>query len=495
MKLKWLLLVVLIASVVLVYYKSLDDPMFFDDHALTGLSVDADKTFPMSWNPKDLRPGRSLAMWTFNVVHHYSQSIEAQRAFNILIHILNSLLVFLLISRFTENRPTAYLTAFLFALNPAAIFATSYLIERTILMATFFGLIQIILYMEAFFTRWRDSIIYIFFSLIAYGFAISCKEHAVPLVMVYLLLPLCLPNSFKRMLCIYASFILIGYVLNFLVGYSSAFGNESGAYYKDIVQNLCGIQGDVAQRSMATQSVLFFKYIWMWVNPFEGRSVDMRYPFAEIAFSKPYVYGLAAYAGVFALGLWLTVKKNLLGFPILLLWFLQLVEIQTVRVGEMFVIYRSYLFSICYVMIFGYLFNKLKLSYKSVAILGVGLVSVFGWCTFKDLNQFQSSLFVWQQASDVLDTRAICQSSRIYGNLSAQLLRANVPEKAYNIGKAGLAFGDHFAGAVINTAIACHRTGRLDEALKYYKIALAKGGDVVKPIAQMGVDALGGKNE
>jgi protein O-mannosyl-transferase len=122
------------------------------------------------------------------------------RLFNLLIHILNSLLVYTLTivtlrlpdirGKFGKSMvPTALLSATLFALHPLNINAVAYIIQRMASLATFFVLLSLLSYITATSARSRTSKVLFYgltLSLVFLG--IMSKENAVmalPLILLY----------------------------------------------------------------------------------------------------------------------------------------------------------------------------------------------------------------------------------------------------------------------------------------------------------------------
>src|SRR5439155_18537206 len=79
--------------------------------------------------------------------------------------------------------------------------------------------------------------------------------------------------------------------------------------------------------SAMTQSMLFFKYLLLWIVPnVAWMSVDMREPFAEHLFVWPHTIGFVAFVAYPALA-WLLLRKGrgsaaLAGFGLLAPWIL-----------------------------------------------------------------------------------------------------------------------------------------------------------------------------
>ncbi len=103
---------------------------------------------------------------------------------NILLHIFNTLLVFLLIKKLLENSDIAFFTALLFAVHTLHVESVSWIAERKDVLYTFFFLFS--LYFYAFYTKTQKAKHY-FFSLILFIFSLLSKGQATSLAVTIIL--------------------------------------------------------------------------------------------------------------------------------------------------------------------------------------------------------------------------------------------------------------------------------------------------------------------
>lgn len=468
------ILITLLLIIAAIYYKSLNNPLVFDDIGLDYLSNVIKTHFPnLGW------VSRVIAEWTFQQTYLFTTDIRWHRAFNVIAHMGSVVLLYAVIKNF-YNEKVALISAILFGLNPAAMFAVVYLIERTILLATMFGLLQIYLLQKAYSHRSSDSIIFYLGAAIACICALNCKEHAAPLAIL-----------FPAMAILYSRrrYTIVGIIVTVIMAYFAMMNNRhfisEGSYYQLIVTKLCNYQVDWLH-SAVTQAFLFFKYLWLWVNPLAVRSIDMREVFSQSIHS--YIIWVYAYFGLFLTGVILLFRKKVIGLAIVLTCSLFLVELQTVRIGEMFVLYRSYIYAIGYSIFFAPLLNVIKFD-KSLALIASLAILFFGYNTFKDLDQFETPIATWQQAVNTIS--AECQGSRVYGNLGAELIGVGQNEEAYQVLQNSIKYGMDYEGSVANLAAACKLTGRKDEAIKYYQIAAKAKNQQVRETAIANLKLLG----
>jgi len=102
---------------------------------------------------------------------------------NLILHILNALLVFLLVGRLTNNIAIGFWTGLLFVIHPIQWEAVCNIPGRAILLSAFFALLTLNLFFEYYKQRsWYLG----FLTLVTFSLGLLCKESAgvVPLVMV-----------------------------------------------------------------------------------------------------------------------------------------------------------------------------------------------------------------------------------------------------------------------------------------------------------------------
>lgn len=197
-----LAVIILIAAVMLAYSNSLNGTWAMDD-------VVANKPVGIS-DIKDIAGFRKLASLTFSINHYLAPFSPAYfRLVNILIHIFNSLLIYLLAYRTmalistgaTDNKKhlpakdektpfyTALASSMLFALHPLNINAVAYIVQRMASLAAMFVLLSLVFYITASFSigRLKAGVFYLF-SAVSLLAGILSKENAVmavPLILLY----------------------------------------------------------------------------------------------------------------------------------------------------------------------------------------------------------------------------------------------------------------------------------------------------------------------
>jgi tetratricopeptide (TPR) repeat protein len=242
-----------------------------------------------------------------------------------------------------------------FALNPMAVYAVAYLIQRSILMAT----LAVVLGLW-FFTRALISGQKKFFALafLAYVAALAAKEHALlaPLCAVPLYIFIRRPTvrQMLRMASTGTALTIIaggGFALIYGQIVGTAFDEFSKAFLTQLEELSPGIGERAWPLSILNQMHLFTQYGWRWLLPLPGAlSIDLRPPFPLSLLSYPHIFGALAYlltlfAGIGALLRWRD-ARSLVGLSLLIALILHGTEFAVVWIQDPFVLYRSYLWAI-----------------------------------------------------------------------------------------------------------------------------------------------------
>jgi hypothetical protein len=413
-------LIVALAAILL-YGPFLRNPLVFDDVNLFDGKphpeyLGAIFSFTLRWLPYASFDWTRIAL---------GPDLLWQRLGNLALHLANGAVLFFFLRTLfsaclhggqardrTVPRPSslawfALAGAALFVLHPAAVYGTTYLIQRTILMATLFTLLMWLLLLHG---LARNSQPLLIGSALSYGLAVLSKEHAVmaPAVAAALVM-LAAGREWRTIRKVLPAFVLYACIGAYIV-FQVKDGNIIGAAYEprgvDYLQALASTDSGFDPKmayplSVLTQSTLFFKYLLIWIipNPL-WMSVDMAEPFAMKLISWPHTAGFAAFAAYGLLALhWLLKRgeKGLLGLALLAPWLMFAAEFSTIRIQESFVIYRSYLWMPA-------LFACLPVLFRSIAparaaLLLSGLLLVMLPVTWNRLATFSEELLLWNDAA------------------------------------------------------------------------------------------------
>jgi len=428
----WLFVLLLLAAVASLYGQFLSNPIVFDDLYL--FTTDSAGNQPVSGFHFSLFELRSLPYATLAWGKDwFGLDLFHFRVENLLLHaaVVLALFYFLMrlfdaaygvhVGRGLSPRHAAFFAALLFAVHPVATYAAGYLIQRSIVMATLFSLLTMLAYLHG---SVRNKSVWLWASVPFYYLAVFSKEHAIMLPAVLLALTMLLHDDWRTRLkqrwAIFAALAGIA-ILVFLLRKSLV-----GSVYEVSAPEMLGASdgGSIYLLSVLTQSWLFFKYALLWIlpNP-DWMSVDMREPFAQSLLS-PYLLALAGFVAWGAMAFWLLLKRGvtgLAGFAMLFPWFMFFTEFSSVRIQEIFVLYRSYLWAVgafCLLPLILYKCSA-RLAAVVMAIIALAMFPV----SMDRLATFSHPLLLWDDAEKLLKGRDDLPGAyRIYYNRGTELI-------------------------------------------------------------------------
>ena len=492
-------LLLLILSVALLYGQFLWSPLVFDD--LPFFMVDSAGNQPVSnyyFSLFELRsfPYASLA-WTKS---WFGLELIYFRMGNLLLHAAVVLALFFFLAKLlaTTNplpdveglspRFTAFCIALIFALHPVAVYAAAYLVQRTILMATLFGLLAMLAYLHG---SLQNRALWLWLSVPLYYLAVLCKEHAIMLPAALLALTILLHHDWRIKLWQRKGiFTTLAIIAVFAV---AAKQGLLGSVYEVNAQEMLSAEsdrGDVQAvmavtsgedssylMSILTQSWLFFKCIALWLLPNPNwLSVDMREPFAK-SLSSPYLAALVSFIAWGVVGCWLLIKRGrigLLGWAMLFPWLMFMTEFSVIRIQESFVLYRSYLWGIGVCVGLAVLLDMLRKRLLVVVVAAV-LVILFP-ISMGRLQTFSHPLLLWDDAEKLVKDRLYLPGvNRIYYNRGNQLLKVKKLDLAIGDFKQAITLQPDWPYPYHNLGSAYLQAGQWQEAVEAFTQAIKVG--------------------
>lgn len=369
--------------------------------------------------------------------------------------------------------PALVLAIGVFALNPVAVYAVAYLVQRSILMATLFVVLALWAFARGLATgkKWLFPA-----ALACYVLAVLAKEHALmaPLAAVPVYIVVARPSARRLALLGGVGALLVAAVGALLtLKYGEIIGKPFDEYSRVYIAQLSALGPDVAGNafllSIVNQAYLFFHYGFHWLVPYAGwMSIDMRPPFPVALLSFPHLLGLLGYAAVLVGGGVLVARyrdgRALAGLCLLLPATLFVTEFSTVWVQDPFVLYRSYLWAIG---IPGLVLLALHgLSRRLLLVLGVALAAAFAWQGLDRTVSLATPEQVWSDAIAKLpnDPRAVGRWFP-HVNRAEVYLDQNRMLEAFRDFQAASALGDKGIG-MYNIAAMLGMVGKYRESLR-----------------------------
>jgi len=459
----------LFAAVAALYGQFLWNPLQFDDRDF--FLLDNAGSMPISvfqYSALELRslPYATLA-WTNG---WFGLDLINFRVGNLLLHaaVVLALYYFLMglfaavyIGNFRKGlspRHAAFFAALLFALHPVATYAAGYLVQRSIVMATLFTLLAMLVYMHG---SIQQKPLWLWMSVPFYYLAVFSKEHAIMLPFVLLALTMLLHNDWriklKQRVGIFVALAAIAMMVLLIKK------GLLGSVYEPAAAEMLRVLNieSAYPLSVITQSWLFFKYAFLWVAPNPAwMSIDMREPFAQSLFS-PYLIATVFFGAWGASAFWLMIKRGntgLAGFALLFPWLMFFVEFSSVRIQEPFVLYRSYLWAVGAFCMLPVIVNKVN-HRVVLLVLSMVVMAMFS-VSMERLLTLSNSVLVWDDAEKLIRGRTdLPGASRIYYNRGTELLRMDSPDRAMIDLKQAIAIDGNFGNAHANLGAAYAKKG------------------------------------
>lgn len=506
-RLAWVPLVVL--ALAAIYLPGLGNALVFDDAYLT------EGLYGEYRNPAEVR-ARWLSYGSFVwVTALLGEGWWKQRLVNLLLHagtvaalwgLYRELLRHIAVEKdpLSHEEPVALrdapalgLAIGFFALNPVAVYAVAYLIQRSIVMATLFVALALLCFCRGLRLQrfgWLAG------AVAFYVLAVAAKEYAIftPLAAVPLYVLVTRPSGKRLAVLGAAGAVMAGVVAAILwQRYGEIIGKPFDEFSRVYLAQLAALDAQAPANawplSIVNQCWLFFEYGLRWMVPYTGwMSINLRPPFPTSFLTFPQVLGVAGYLGVIAGGAVLLWRyrdwRALLGVSLMLPALLFATEFLTVWVQDPFVLYRSYLWAIglpglvmCVVA---------GASGRATAIVGVALAILLGWGSVDRVMSLETPLHAWSDAIAKLG-----DNPRSVGRWMPYVNRGNTYvdrdefalalldyERASQLGDMGL--GAFNKGTVLATQ------GKHAQALESFDLAAKQGYDLYNLPVQRGLSLL-----
>jgi tetratricopeptide (TPR) repeat protein len=493
----------LAAALLVVYLPGLGNGLVYDDSYLTqGLFSEYASLFPLRV--------RSFSYGSFVWLQAiFGDGWWKQRLLNLVLHgaVVASLWAFyrelLRHVAFSGDEPDALpytgspalgIAIAFFALNPVAVYAVGYLIQRSILLATLFTVLALWLFARGLRVRRPQPFV---LAVACYALAVASKEHAVLAPLAALPVFILVARPSPRRLAILAA---CGALLIALAGallytrYGEILGKPFDEYSHLYLDQLAKLAPEAPRQawllSIVNEAWLFFRYGVLWFLPYAGwMSIDLRPPFPLHWYAFPQALGIPAYLALVVGGFFLLLRyrdaRALAGACLLIPALLFGTEFATVWVQDPFVLYRSYLWAIG---VPGLVFFALHGTPARV-LLGVGAVlgSLLAWQALDRVLSMESPESVWSDAIAKLpdDPRSVGRWFP-YLNRGSDYAERNQFALALRDFEASAALGDEGMGTFnIGSILSAQRKPR--EALAAFDRARKEGYDLYNLHFQRGL--------
>lgn len=484
-------LALLVALTCGLYLPFLHNPLVFDDKTFfSGNQFAYYATHPLGVLPR--LPG----YFSLAVTQVLSGSVNVHRMVSLAFHIavvlvLYGLIVDLLraVHRSSAAAPTAsddrraaacaLAGAGAFALHPAAVYGAAYLVQRSIVVATLFALVSLLLFLRA---LTHDRYGYTLGAAASYSLAVLSKEHSILLVAVALPLALLASPDGRRSirhLALYIAACAPAAVLVVLM-MRQLIGQAYEPHFAGIGAQVEATVGHAATElswalSVVTQAGLFFKYLASWFWPDTGAmSIDWRVDFfatSSAAWSALKVVVFVAFGWLSFMLVRRKGRAGMIGFGVLYAWSLFLVELSVSRFQEPYVLYRSYLWAPGFAMVMAAAFD---LFHRRVALATFAvIVPILMYQAHDRLTTFSSPLRLWEDAVAKLPEGPVPWGSRVLYNLGREYLYAEQPDRAIAVAERCMSIYPGTFQCVYARGAIHFQLEQFERALEYFERAAA----------------------
>ncbi|MFN0040654.1 MAG: hypothetical protein ACKVP2_14175, partial [Burkholderiales bacterium] len=343
----------------------------------------------------------------------------------------------------TENKREAAFwalaAAVAFAIHPVTVYGAGYLVQRSIVLATLFSLLSILLLLRG---LRRGAIADAVSAALLYTFAVYSKEHCILLPAVGAL-AVFLVAADRRFGLRYGLVYLVACAPAAIMVAMLSLRVIGGSYEPDYVavaDQLEGVFGlDAANMSLARSAVaqagLFYKYLFLWIWPdVRAMSIDLRVDFSQLASWGWILLKIVAFVVFGAAGgflLWCRGRAGLIGFGMLFVWILFLVEFSAARFQEPFVLYRSYLWAPG--MVIAMVAVLRLVPGRAVFALFLLVLPLLFFQARDRLETFSHPFLLWQDAAAKLPVQPVPWGSRALHSLAREYMYAGDSGKAMEI--------------------------------------------------------------
>jgi protein O-mannosyl-transferase len=316
---------------------------------------------------------------------------------NVLIHALNTLMVFRFIQKLTDNKTVvSFMTALLFGIHPMHVESVAWIAERKDVLYVFFFLISCICYLNF---KEKNQSKWLILSILAFVLSCLCKAMAVPLPIVLLLIDYWYGREWYSVqnLIQKAPFFLIALLFGLISVNVQAGGDFHGLLTKSRSLSALSTTTFSGLERISYPSFGYLKYHIMALLPM-GLSNLHPYPGVSEAGDPKYLLGIVFFVASIVVMLWSYRKHKFVFFG----WGFFLVTIvlvlQFLSVGKAFMAERySYL---PYIGLFFMIFYGLNQWLKTSMTWMIG--GVFGlicfYLTTQQVKVWKDNFSLWSNA-------------------------------------------------------------------------------------------------
>ena len=407
--------------------------------------------------------------------------------FNVVLHGLNAVLVFLLLHKITSWPVIAGAGAVIFASHPVQSAAVAYVSGRKDLLATFFMLLGCYWYVSYRSTRRRS---FLFLCLLGFLLGVLSKEVAIVLPALLLLLDFCLPKEVgsrgqKSLTEPRATFFSqLGRAIKqswpfYAVGLALAAVGLYYALYLLPASRKIGLWGGSLETNLGTSFKLFSHYLKLALVPYPliaDYSGDV-FPISGGLFEPATVFSIVIFVGFLTFAIWTYAKNALLSLG--MFWFL----ITLLPVLHIFPFHEIAADHFLYLPVVGlalvggsavdYLVRVKDKTLLGWALFGL-LIAVWGALTLDRNQDWKNEQALWAATVEQApgSSRANSNLGNIYANQGKSDLGIYYTKRSIELDPTGTVAWNNLGAIYFTQGERARRKGNLKEALRLQKEAV-----------------------
>ncbi len=498
------LALILIIMISLIIYLNSQEASFHFDDKYTIVDNPKIKKIGDLGSVISFNPSRPLLFLTFALNYHFGGlRTRGYHLVNIFLHILNGLLFFLIATLsfkyfispqenyFPRSMRIALVSSLLFITHPVQTEAVTYIISRSSVLCTTFYLLSFSLFIRAW-GKPRESkqagqgpsIFYFLFSIFFFLLAMTTKEIAATLPLIFLLYEYFFISRgdkkifFHRLFKYYwpLFFIPLGFFL------FRFYFLEQGS----------GIpQARNISSHLLTETRVIINYFRLLLIPV-NLNVDPDFPISTSILELSIILSLGAIIIILTAALKLLSNNKIISFSILWFFITLLPTSSIFPLDDVIAEHRLYLPSLGFYLLVGSLINQLAvLSSKRLSPRKIDAVIAF---SFVGIVLF-SSLGVVNRNSDYKDDYSLWKDTikksprkaRVINNFANALKDKGLPDQALTKYQEAIKYDPHYVLAQMNLGIAYLKKGMYDDAVRELDKAIAIKSDYAQAYFNLGL--------
>ncbi|MFC1624162.1 tetratricopeptide repeat protein [Candidatus Omnitrophota bacterium] len=409
----------------LIYSNTLHSSFHFDDNPsiVENFNLRDIKDIKAIW---DFWPPRFIGLFSFAFNYHlHGLNVFGYHLFNIIIHIISAILVFLFI-KLTLSMPTikdkkiasdpnifAIFTALIFLAHPLQTQAVTYIVQRFTSLATLFYLASLVLYIKSRLLEketpssglWRA---YYSLSLITVVIAMFTKEIAITLPLVILLYEFYFLRrekesiNWKRLIPFLVTILIVPLVMlsaKLVNVYEMRVSTEEITLISPM-------------QYLLTQFRVIITYLRLLFLPL-NQNVDYAYPISTTLLNLPTLASLLLLAIILISAIRLFNKHRLISFSIFWFFLVLLPESSVIPIKDVIFEHRLYLpmvgYSLFFVSLVYYLFKEKRA--RLILIMLTLLIASYSILTYERNKVWENDFTLWDDTACKSPNKA-----RVYNN-------------------------------------------------------------------------------